>query len=103
MHRVVRWEMRGFDAADSEWTVRPESPTSPNVEVTVESSLHFLLVLEKHLSMTFSVFWACLEDSSANDNNPCTELAHHGNTDSTVVMICVNVPVLLLFFIFFFF
>ena len=27
--RVVRWVMRGFDAADSERTVRPESPTSP--------------------------------------------------------------------------
>ena len=31
--RVVRWVMRGFDAADSERTVRPESPTSPNVEI----------------------------------------------------------------------
>ena len=27
--RAVRWVMRGFDAADSERTVRPESPTSP--------------------------------------------------------------------------
>ena len=84
--RAVRWVMRGFDAADSERTVRPESPTSPNVEigptaknlrtqcsredcdqgiissdeldseemrrVTVESSFHFLLTLEQHLSMT---------------------------------------------------
>ena len=31
--RAVRWVMRGFDAADSERTVRPESPTSPNVEI----------------------------------------------------------------------
>ena len=31
--RAVRWVMRGFDAADSEWTVRPESPTNPNVEI----------------------------------------------------------------------
>ena len=31
--RVVRWVMRGFDAADSERTVRPESPTSSNVEI----------------------------------------------------------------------
>ena len=29
MYRVVRWAMRGFDAADSERTVRRESPTSP--------------------------------------------------------------------------
>ena len=29
VYRVVRWVMRGFDAADSERTVRPESPTSP--------------------------------------------------------------------------
>ena len=27
--RAVRWVMRGFDAADSERTVQPESPTSP--------------------------------------------------------------------------
>ena len=33
VYRVVRWVMRGFDAADSERTVRPESPTSPNVEI----------------------------------------------------------------------
>ena len=33
MFRAVRWVMRGFDAADSERTVRPESPTSPNVEI----------------------------------------------------------------------
>ena len=26
--RAMRWVMRGFDAADSERTVRPESPTS---------------------------------------------------------------------------
>ena len=32
--RVVRWVMRGFDAADSERTVRPESPTSPPVNNT---------------------------------------------------------------------
>ena len=30
--RAVRWVMRGFDAADSERTVRPESPTSPPVQ-----------------------------------------------------------------------
>ena len=29
VYRVVRWVMRGFDAADSERTVRRESPTSP--------------------------------------------------------------------------
>ena len=29
VYRVVRWAMRGFDAADSERTVRRESPTSP--------------------------------------------------------------------------
>ena len=132
VYRVVRWVMRGFDAADSERTVRPESPTSPNVEigptaknlrtqcsredcdqgiissdeldseemrrVTVESSLHFLLTLEQHLSMTSSVFWACSEASSANDNNSCTEASHHGMTDSTVVMFCVNVPVSFFFF-----
>ena len=28
--RAERWVMRGFDAADSERSVRPESPTSPN-------------------------------------------------------------------------
>ena len=33
--RAVRWVMRGFDAADSERTVRPESPTSP-----LSTSLH---------------------------------------------------------------
>ena len=33
--RAVRWVMRGFDAADSERTVRPESPTSP-----LSASLH---------------------------------------------------------------
>ena len=32
--RAVRWVMRGFDAADSERTVRPESPTSPPVNIT---------------------------------------------------------------------
>ena len=34
VYRVVRWVMRGFDAADSERTVRPESPTSPPVNIT---------------------------------------------------------------------
>ena len=29
VYRVVRWVMRGFDAADSERTVRRESPTCP--------------------------------------------------------------------------
>ena len=33
--RAVRWVMRGFDAADSERSVRPESPTSP-----LSASLH---------------------------------------------------------------
>ena len=35
--RAVRWVMRGFDAADSERSVRPESPTSP-----LSASLHTL-------------------------------------------------------------
>ena len=34
--RAVRWVMWGFDAADSERTVRPESPTSP-----LSTSLHY--------------------------------------------------------------
>ena len=29
VYRVVRWVMRGFDAPDSERTVRRESPTCP--------------------------------------------------------------------------
>ena len=33
--RAVRWVMRGFDAADSERTVRPESPTSSRQHLSI--------------------------------------------------------------------
>ena len=44
-------------------------------------------------AMTSSAFWVRSEASSANDNHPCSEALHHGNSDSRVVMFCVNVPV----------
>ena len=44
-------------------------------------------------AMTSFAFWVRSEASSANDNHPCSEASHHGNSDSIVVMFCVNVPV----------
>ena len=64
--------------------------------VTFESSLHFLFTLEQHRVNGILSVWACSEVSSANDNNPCSEASHHGKTDLTAVMYCVNVPVFFL-------
>ena len=32
-------------------------------------------------SMTSFAFWVHHETSSANDNNPCSEVSHHGSFD----------------------
>ena len=54
------------------------------------SCLHFNSIV----SMTFFAFWVHSEASSANDNNTCSEVSHHGSFDSIVMMYCVSVPVL---------
>ncbi len=100
--RAVRWVMRGFDAADSERTVRPESPTSPNVEIgptaknlctqcsredceqgiISSDELDFEEMLKATCiscyTWTASCQWhplACSEASSANDNNSWCSLS----------------------------